>query len=313
MKSYKYFTGEKHIKLSKFAFTLAEVFYPAEKSKRIASRIIRAVAGVTSRSISGAWFAVAHTALLSHNNSLDCCVRQSRKFGFTLAEILITLGIIGVVAALTMPVLINNIQDKDLESRYNKAKNMLTNGYKLMTVKEDMESPYDLFLSVCGDEPCLSKYHNKYFKILKDSQNGLSLDNLAEEYSIKGQEDKSSFKWSDVEYAFTTNDGFIYGLIPDDDNQTFSIVTDVNNKNKPNTVKRDLYKFRFDDRGVLADVSDEFEVGLCSAQNPLACNREQCNAIKPSNFNENHNCYETKCAWWEYGEQHCYCYNGCVN
>ena len=29
-------------------------------------------------------------------------------FGFTLAEVLITLGIIGVVAALTMPVLIEN-------------------------------------------------------------------------------------------------------------------------------------------------------------------------------------------------------------
>ena len=37
---------------------------------------------------------------------------HSAHFGFTLAEVLITLGIIGVVAALTMPALITNIQDR---------------------------------------------------------------------------------------------------------------------------------------------------------------------------------------------------------
>ena len=38
--------------------------------------------------------------------------KNSRKAAFTLAEVLITLGIIGVVAALTMPALITNIQDR---------------------------------------------------------------------------------------------------------------------------------------------------------------------------------------------------------
>lgn len=35
--------------------------------------------------------------------------------GFTLAEVLITLGIIGIVAALTLPALIANKQAKELE------------------------------------------------------------------------------------------------------------------------------------------------------------------------------------------------------
>ena len=34
------------------------------------------------------------------------------KKGFTLAEVLITLGIIGVVAALTMPMLIQNYKNR---------------------------------------------------------------------------------------------------------------------------------------------------------------------------------------------------------
>ena len=37
---------------------------------------------------------------------------QEEKWGFTLAEVLITLGIIGVVAALTLPALLTNIQSK---------------------------------------------------------------------------------------------------------------------------------------------------------------------------------------------------------
>ena len=41
--------------------------------------------------------------------------------GFTLAEILITLGIIGVVAALTMPTLVNNINNIQYKSAYKKA------------------------------------------------------------------------------------------------------------------------------------------------------------------------------------------------
>ncbi len=36
------------------------------------------------------------------------------KNGFTLAEVLITLGIIGIVAAMTMPALIANYQKKVL-------------------------------------------------------------------------------------------------------------------------------------------------------------------------------------------------------
>lgn len=42
------------------------------------------------------------------------------KKGFTLAEVLITLGIIGVVAAMTMPSLIQNHRKKFLQLRLNK-------------------------------------------------------------------------------------------------------------------------------------------------------------------------------------------------
>lgn len=42
------------------------------------------------------------------------------KYGFTLAEVLITLGIIGVVAAMTIPTLIANTNGAKYRSQYKK-------------------------------------------------------------------------------------------------------------------------------------------------------------------------------------------------
>lgn len=39
-----------------------------------------------------------------------------KKTAFTLAEVLITLAIIGVVAAMTMPSVVNNVEGKQLQS-----------------------------------------------------------------------------------------------------------------------------------------------------------------------------------------------------
>lgn len=43
-----------------------------------------------------------------------------KKTGFTLAEVLITLGVIGVVAGMTIPVLMNYFQEQALLTQFNK-------------------------------------------------------------------------------------------------------------------------------------------------------------------------------------------------
>ena len=61
---------------------------------------------------------------------------MSQKKGFTLAEVLITLGIIGVVATLTVPSLYANYQKKALSARLKKVYNEINAAAKLAVVKE---------------------------------------------------------------------------------------------------------------------------------------------------------------------------------
>ena len=59
-----------------------------------------------------------------------------RKVAFTLAEVLITLGIVGVVAALTLPTLINNIKHKQLETAFKTAYSIFSQGFMNMIREE---------------------------------------------------------------------------------------------------------------------------------------------------------------------------------
>jgi len=54
------------------------------------------------------------------------CKNEYKHGAFTLAEVLVTLGIIGVVAAMTMPTLIGNTKPKELEAQFKKAHSMLS-------------------------------------------------------------------------------------------------------------------------------------------------------------------------------------------
>lgn len=55
--------------------------------------------------------------------------------GFTLAEVLITLGIIGIVAALTIPTLISKYQERVTITRLKESYSMLAQAYQFAVNK----------------------------------------------------------------------------------------------------------------------------------------------------------------------------------
>ena len=67
--------------------------------------------------------------------------------GFTLAEVLITLGIIGVVAAMTMPTLINSTQGAQYKTAFKKSLTVLSQAVVMNIALND----YDLSQVVAGE------------------------------------------------------------------------------------------------------------------------------------------------------------------
>lgn len=62
---------------------------------------------------------------------------MTKRFGFTLAEVLITLGIIGVVAAMTMPTLMNSTQGAQYRAAYKKALSAISQAVTLNVALDD--------------------------------------------------------------------------------------------------------------------------------------------------------------------------------
>ena len=88
---------------------------------------------------------------------------RSARFGFTLAEVLITLGIVGVVAAMTMPVLINNVQARVKAKRIENIKQKLSKATDKMAVQSGMTD--------YGDTLAFVTELNKHMKLAKICDN----------------------------------------------------------------------------------------------------------------------------------------------
>ncbi|MBP3924316.1 type II secretion system protein [bacterium] len=195
------------------------------------------------------------------------------KLAFTLAEVLITLGIIGVVAAMTLPTIVNNIRHKELETSFKKAYSSISQALKLYEAQNG--TPL-----LPGDIPTrkLKGMIMPYFKTVKDCGLGKANSSSAEKACVpnpagwseqdKTENYKAIYKnyngTSEINlYAFddgqfVINDGMLI-LINNDGGGTNGgrdfqkwISVDVNGYNKrPNRLGQDLFMFRLGESGNL--------------------------------------------------------------
>ena len=63
-----------------------------------------------------------------------CCFDKDRRWAFTLAEVLITLTILGVIAAISIPAITNNYKERVAISKLKKAYALLENAYNVAVV-----------------------------------------------------------------------------------------------------------------------------------------------------------------------------------
>lgn len=68
--------------------------------------------------------------IIFYRNIIEDIKKMKRNFAFTLAEVLITLGIIGIIAAITLPSLINNYKVKQLQTSFKTADSIIQQAVK---------------------------------------------------------------------------------------------------------------------------------------------------------------------------------------
>ena len=92
-----------------------------------------------------------------------------KKFGFTLAEVLITLGIIGVVAAITMPTLINNYKKHVFLNKLKQAYSIFNQAIIMSEANNGEVSEWDYSgtSSTLTQDIFFNKYLLPYLKIQK--------------------------------------------------------------------------------------------------------------------------------------------------
>ena len=179
-----------------------------------------------------------------------------KKAAFTLAEVLITLGIIGVVAALTLPTLIANYQKKVYVNQLKKSVSVLSNGFKLMmahdgvTELKDTEAFSGMNTSTCMSNNWDSDDCKSLREGLKNTFSSITFTNENISYKTLSGHDISI---SDVVihfpdgsyisslYWLKNSAGTQSGLNGTMKGYLGSFLVDVNGYKKPNIVGRDIF------------------------------------------------------------------------
>ena len=161
--------------------------------------------------------------------------KGSCKSAFTLAEVLITLGIIGVVAAMTMPTLMNSTNGAQYKTAYKKALSVLSQAVVLNVALDD----YDMSQTVAetaNDSASLYNMFNNRMNVVKTEGNAYSASNA-----------NTTVKFGDTaNYTLYFNDGITFtfpktaaacteGNATTADAKCYGVI-DVNGEKNPNKV-----------------------------------------------------------------------------
>ena len=195
-----------------------------------------------------------------------------KKKAFTLAEVLITLAIIGVVAALVMPGLISDYRKREYVARLQKAVNTWNNSMALMLATDEVDYLNDTefvqaavkdYTAAGGTHypECLQYNYLQgcpnAFNILKKYINFIPVSSKVYSYKYLG----FPFGYSLTMNTITAN-GIFYdfyfeflGTPPEEllslRSRNGIVAIDINGSKGPNIIGRDIFNFELDLRGNL--------------------------------------------------------------
>lgn len=184
------------------------------------------------------------------------------SLAFTLAEVLITLGIIGIVAEMTIPTLVQNTQEKVIVVSLKKAYSVLTQAY-IMTVNDNgTPNSWALSEDYAGSKVIMDNFA-KYMNVIKrcDAEVGCfpqgtyKLENSTTDwhdfYSSVVVPKAQLADGSIILVSSYANCNGIYGTSAALQNVCGWIGVDVNGAKKPNALGRDFFAFHLTETGIV--------------------------------------------------------------
>lgn len=214
--------------------------------------------------------------------------------GFTLAEVLITLGIIGVVAAMTMPSLIAEHREKAAVARLKKVYSTLENAYMLAR-NENMDiSSWFPDDDIKNNSRIFFENLKPYLNILKDC--GVESGCITEGY-VKTLDGRNyhNYDQNTKEYKFIMSDGTQVIIYLATSNYAGSeaignIKVDIDGYKGSYTFGKDFFIFNITPKGIYPNglenttATDTFE-DACNKSKSTTANGTSCTAWVI--FNEN--------------------------
>ena len=190
--------------------------------------------------------------------------RLKKKVAFTLAEVLITLGIIGIVAAMTIPTLVSQYRAQVLQAQFKKRYSEVSQA--LVQLKKN-----DEYLNVTNG-PQLQDFLVRQFKEAKAPARDIYISTPERQKELLGFElpvyktfDKSSEYYNaalDDGFIFINNEYFVFINSDYYSLNNASIIIDINGLKGPNIAGYDLFFFSLDENFILRSTDDN--VFLCN-------------------------------------------------
>ncbi len=209
------------------------------------------------------------------------------KFGFTLAEVLITLGIVGVVAALTIPSLINNYKAQRLRTQFLKSYSTIQQVFKQMEADDVSTDPTSY-----GDQEYY-KIFMKYLQAPMDCRLGdnknlpcvYTRDTSSKDFkpykTFDGKTNANMSPFDDGQIALQDGTLLMFENYASADNTKIFVSVDLNGyNNKPNRWGYDLFTFQLVDNQLktMGDVGTAFTNlnQYCNTQSSRSYNGIAC-------------------------------------
>ena len=190
-----------------------------------------------------------------------------RNKAFTLAEVLITLGIIGTVAAFTLPTLISKYQEHVIISKYKKMYSTLANAYNLAIAENGSPDQWQVETRID-----FLKKLEPYLNVSEECYNKVGCTTMGNYVSLSGEIMFGNFNNSTVFPKLRLNNGFSISMTtnpnPDciytytDKNgtttktnnvcaQCYGIITNTKSDKEHNVYGKDFFSFVFTKQAVM--------------------------------------------------------------